>query len=97
MYITFENEVEDLNRAMKNIGLSLSSLENNSGSERMHILRYDFKRGIKKFQDDLVKFIADHNIRRICLDPINIFLMEFPEKVNVRKSIGRISCSNYFT
>lgn len=77
LYITFENEVEDLRRVMDTIGLDMGKIDKPTSDSKMYILKYDFNKGIKEFQDDLVDMISKYDIKRICLDPINIFALEF--------------------
>jgi len=85
LFITFENDVEDLRRVTRAIGINPAAPTKNGA--QVHFLRYDFKKPIKSFQNHLVNLIAEHDIKRICLDPINVFALEFPTKVSIRRQL----------
>jgi len=85
LYITFENDVEDLKRVGRSMGLDFDTLE--QSKTKVHFMRYDFKTTIKRFQDELIQVIAEHDIKRICLDPINVFALEFSDRVSIRRQL----------
>jgi circadian clock protein KaiC len=85
LYITFENDVEDLKRVGKKLGMDFEKTQKKNAT--VSFLRYDFKRNIKSIQNELVKLIAEHDIKRICLDPINIFTLEFDKGINIRREL----------
>jgi len=85
LFITFENDVEDLKRVGASIGLDFEKLENKE--TKVHFLRYDFKKHIKHLQNDIVRTIADNDIKRIFLDPINVFALELSDKLSVRRQL----------
>lgn len=84
LYISFEPETADIYRAGKKQGMDFEKLDREG---RCKILKVDPEMRTKDIQDKIAKLIVKQNIKRICFDPINVFSINLPKEVTIRKQI----------
>lgn len=83
-YISFEPEPKDINRTAKNLGMDFEKLEKENS---LLIIKMDPEMSIREMQDKLSKIIIKNNIKRLCLDPINVFSINLSKEIIVRKQV----------
>lgn len=84
LYISFEPEISDIYRAAKKQGMDLEKLDSEN---KCKVLKVNGGVSIKEIQEKVIKMIAKYNIKRICLDPINVFAIELPREITIRRQI----------
>jgi circadian clock protein KaiC len=84
LYISFEPELKDIFKASIKQGMDVESMVND---EDIHIVKFDPNSSIKEIQSKLSKLIIEKDIRRVCLDPINVYLIGLDKSINIRKQI----------
>ena len=84
LYITFEQDKSDLYRTGKKQGMDFEKLEKDGKCE---IIKFNPGIFVKDMQKELIKRIAKNDIKRICLDPINIFTIDLPKEISIRKQL----------
>jgi len=84
LFITFEQDPEDLYKGGLKQGMDFKTLEK---QEKCFILKIDPESSIKQIEKLLLSKITKNDIQRICFDPINIFSMGFPKEINLRKQL----------
>jgi circadian clock protein KaiC len=82
LYVSFEQDEEDLHRAGMKQGMDFKKL-----GDRCEFLRLNPNFSIKEIEKELIKRIAKNDLKRICFDPINVFYLEFPKEINLRKQL----------
>ncbi len=84
LYISFEPEMKDIFKASIKQGMDIESMVD---SREIHVIKFDPSASIKELQSKLSKLIIEEDIRRVCLDPINVYLIGLDKSVNIRKQI----------
>lgn len=84
MYISFEPEVKDILKTSK---LQDMDLEPFREKGKIEIMKFDPEITIKKLQSEISKIVIDKNIKRICIDPINVYSLGLNKSLNLRKQI----------
>ena len=84
LYVSFEPEIKDIFKASKKQGMDLETLEKNG---EVMIVKFDPSVSIKELQSELSKIIIKNDIRRVCLDPMNVYLIGLDKNLSVRKQI----------
>jgi KaiC/GvpD/RAD55 family RecA-like ATPase len=84
LYVTFEQDIEDLERAGKKQGMDFNKLKKDN---KVDFLKFGADTTIKEIQKELIKRVAKGDIKRICLDPINVFSLELAREVGLRKQL----------
>lgn len=84
LYLSFEPELRDIYRSGKKIGLDFEKL-NREGS--FSFLKLEGDMLVKKIQKELTKVILENDIKRVCLDPLNVLSVQLPKEVNLRKQL----------
>ncbi len=84
LYISFEPEERDINRMAKKQGMDFEELEREG---KCIIRKTNPNSSIKDLQNELGKLIIKEDIRRVCIDPINVFSLSLLKENNLRKQI----------
>jgi len=84
LYISFEPELKDLFKAGIKQGMDIESLEK---KKAVSIIKFDPTASVKELQAKLSKLIIENDIKRVCLDPINVYLIGLDKGLNVRKQL----------
>ena len=84
LYISFEPEPMDLFKAGKSQGMDVEKLDKEG---RCMVLKFDSRMPVKDLQIKITKMIAEHDIKRICFDPINVFAIDLPKDTSSRRQI----------
>lgn len=82
LFVSFEQDAAELHRTGKILGFDFESL-----GEKCDFIKFDPDLPIKEIQRKLMKLITKKNIKRICFDPINVFSLELPKEINIRRQI----------
>jgi len=84
LYVTFEQDVSELKKTGKKLGMDFKKLEDD---EKCFFMRFDPNLRVKDLQKDLIAFVTKNNVKRICFDPINIFAIELPKEISIRRQL----------
>lgn len=84
LYISFEPEITDIYKAAALQGMNVEKLD---AQGKFKVMKVNAGVSIKEMQDKLIKMIAKYNIKRIALDPINVFAIELPREMTLRRQI----------
>lgn len=84
LYVTFEQDTIDLINTGKKQGMDFSKLIK---EEKCEIIKFSPGLSVKDMQKELIKRIAKRDIRRICFDPVNIFSLELPKEISLRRQM----------
>ena len=84
LYISFEPEITDIYRSAKKQGMDVEKLD---AQGKLKILKINSGATIREIQDKIIKLIAKYNIKRIAFDPINVFAIELPKEISIRRQI----------
>jgi len=84
LYVSFEPEIKDLYRAGKKQGMDFEKLDKDGS---VKIIKFSTGMSIKEMQEKLVKLITKYDIKRLCFDPINVFSVDLPKEISLRKQI----------
>lgn len=82
IYISFEPEIKDL---LKMSNLQGMDLEPFVEKGKIDIVKIDPEITIKKFQSEISRIIIEKNIKRVCIDPINVYSLFLDDSLNFRK------------
>jgi circadian clock protein KaiC len=82
LYVSFEPEIVDLYRAGKKQGMDFESINN-----KCTFIKFNTGMPIKEIQDKLMKIIIKENVKRVCFDSINVFMVDLPKNISLRKQI----------
>jgi len=84
LFVTFEQDKTDLYKSGKLQGMDFEKLEKDGSCE---IIKFDPNLTVKDMQKELIKRITKNDIKRICFDPMNIFAIDLPKEVSLRKQL----------
>ena len=84
IYVSFEPEVKDI---LKTAELQNMSLKKFKEEGKIEILKFDPETTIKKLQSEISKVVIEKNIKRVCIDPINVYSLGLDKTMNLRKQI----------
>jgi circadian clock protein KaiC len=84
MFISFEQDIVDLFRNATQHGMDLQALEKQG---KCVFMKFDPAMSVKDLQKELVKNVTKFDIRRIVFDPINVFALEFPKEISLRRQL----------
>jgi circadian clock protein KaiC len=84
LYVSFEPEVSDLYRTGKLLGMDFESLEKQG---KCLFLKLGAGLTVKDMEEKLTKIIMKEDIERVCFDPINVFSVDLPREISLRKQI----------
>lgn len=84
LYVSFEQEINDVYRTGKSMGMNFEKLDKQG---RFKFIKMHGRHLVKDLQKRLMKVIIDNNIKRVCLDPINVLSVNLPNEINARKQI----------
>jgi circadian clock protein KaiC len=84
IYVSFEQDAEDLYKTGTKLGMDFKKLDED---EKIKIIKFSPEMSIKDIQKELVKAIAKKDVKRICFDPINVFSLELPKEISLRKQL----------
>lgn len=83
-YLSFETDLFDVFKDASAIGWDFEKYDQ-TGNCRF--IRLDPKSNEKDIEKQLMQLIAKNDIKRVCIDPINIFAMSMPDKTNTRQAL----------
>jgi circadian clock protein KaiC len=84
VYLSFEPEIKDLFKTAYKYGMDFEVL-NKSGECK--IIKMDPNVSIKELQSTLSKLIIENDIKRICIDPLNVFSIGLEKSMGLRKQV----------
>ena len=84
LYVSFEQDTTDLYKAGMRQGMDFRKLEQEGKTE---FLKINPVTSIRDIQKELVKRVAKNDIKRVCFDPINVFSLELPKEIGMRKQL----------
>ena len=84
LYVTFEQDKSDLCRTAKLQGMDFDKIIKDG---KCDIIKFDPGLSVKEVQKDLIKRITKSDIKRICFDPINIFTIDLPKEISMRRQL----------
>ena len=84
IYLSFEPEKADVLRAGKKQGMDFEQLEREG---KCRIIKLNPSKTIKSMQDEIGKLIVKEDIKRVCIDPLNVFSLSLSRDLNLRKQI----------
>lgn len=84
LYVSFECDKKYLHRNGISFGMDFEELEK---KELCKIIRVNPESSIEELQESLMKIIIENDIRRVCLDPLNVFSLNLPREESIRKQI----------
>lgn len=84
LYLSFEPEIKDLNRAGMKQGMNFQELDKQG---KCKIIKANPNSTIKSLQEDIGKLVIKNDIKRICIDPVNVFSLSLPKELNMRKQL----------
>jgi circadian clock protein KaiC len=88
LYCSFEPDIIDtLNDAMA-YGWDFSKL---SAEGKIKFMRFSPQTSIEELKKELTKMIAQHDIKRICFDPISVLALNLNEQGKIRQTIFELS------
>ncbi len=88
LYCSFEPDiVETLNDSMS-FGWDFSKL---SGEGKIKFMRFAPQTSIEELKAELMKIIAQNNIKRVCFDPISVLALNLSDQGQIRQTIFDLS------
>ena len=84
IYVSFEPEIKDILKVSKLQNMDLGPFKEKG---QIEILKFNPEITIKKLQSEISKIVIDKNIKRICIDPINVYSLGLDKTINQRKQI----------
>ena len=88
LYCSFEPDVVDiLNDAMVH-GWDFSKL---NGEGKIQFVKFSPQTSVKELKAELSKLIAQHNVRRICFDPVSVLALGLSDRGQIRETIFDLS------
>ena len=84
VFVSFEQDIPDLIRTGKKMGMDFEKLEKEG---KCSFVRFNPYMTIKELQKELVKLVTKSDVKRICFDPINVFALEFPKEISLRRQL----------
>lgn len=82
LYVSFEPEITDLYKAGRMQGMDFEKIQ-----DKVSFLKMDTDFSVKEAEEKLSKLVTKNNIKRICFDPINVFAVDLPKEVNMRRQV----------
>ena len=88
LYCSFEPDVVDiLNDAMVH-GWDFSKL---NGEGKIQFVKFSPQTSVKELKAELSKLIAQHDVRRICFDPVSVLALGLSDRGQIRETIFDLS------
>jgi circadian clock protein KaiC len=84
IYLSFEPEKRDLFRTAKKQGMDFESLD---ASGDVQIIRLDANTPMKDIQAKISKIIIKDDVRRVCIDPLNVYSVSLKKELGLRKQM----------
>lgn len=84
LYVSFEQDAEELRKTGLKLGMDFSKLEKDG---KCKFVKFNPDMTIKDMQKELIKMITNMDITRICFDPINVFSLQLSRDVSLRKQL----------
>ncbi len=85
LYVSFEPEIKDLQRAGKRQGMDFE------GVDDVHFLRLTTDMATRDIQERVAEHIKKYRVTRVCIDPLNILAVELPNRGSARKQIYELA------
>ena len=87
LYVSFESEPSDIYRSGKKMGMDFEELEKEN---KCFVRKFPTDLVVKDMQKQLLKIITQHNIQRVCFDPINVLSVDLPKEITLRRQLFEI-------
>jgi circadian clock protein KaiC len=84
LYVSFEPEVMDLYKTGRKLGMDFEKLDKEGICT---IIRLDPNLSIKDMQGKLSKIILKDDIKRLCIDPLNVLSISLKKELGLRQQI----------
>jgi circadian clock protein KaiC len=84
LFISFEQNINDLMRTSEKFGMNFKDLEKQN---KCFFIKIDPTMTLKDLQKELIKKVTKYDIKRIVFDPINVFVLELPKEVSLRRQL----------
>jgi len=84
LFVSFECDKRYLHRNGISFGMDFDKLEKKGSCK---IIKVTPQSSIEDLQETLMKIIVENDIRRVCLDPLNVFSLNLPKEESLRKQI----------
>jgi len=82
LFISLESDPEYLYRVAGSLGMDFRKLGN-----KCEFIKFNSGANLKELQKEIVRKIAENDVKRICIDPINVLSLEVPDFVSLRKHL----------
>lgn len=82
LFISFEQDSEEIMKTGRKLGMNFEKMK-----DKIEIMKYDPDLPIKEMQKKMMKTFIEKNIKRVCLDPINVFALEISKDQSIRRLI----------
>jgi len=84
LYVSFEPELADIVRAGRKQGMDFEKLEKEG---KCSFIKLPTTMSVREMQNRLTSLVAKNDVKRVCFDPINVFALDLPAEINMRKQI----------
>lgn len=84
LYVSFEPFVEDIYADGMNYGWDLQSLDSEG---KCRFIKVSPKITLRALRQEIMKIISQHDIRRVCIDPISVLAMSLKSEGDIREVI----------
>ncbi|NPE26755.1 hypothetical protein HNV12_01995 [Methanococcoides sp. SA1] len=88
LYCSFEPDIVDILGDSMAHGWDFSKL---SCEGKIKFMRFSPQTSIDELKNELIKVIAQNNIRRICFDPISVLALNLNDEGKIRETIFKLS------
>jgi circadian clock protein KaiC len=83
-YLTFETDLHDLFKDAESFGWDFEKYDQ---SGHCRFVRLDPGISERDLEKKLMELVSKHDVRRVCIDPVNIYAMTIPDRVKLRQTI----------
>lgn len=84
LYVSFESDESYIFRTGKVLGMNFNKFEKDGSCS---IIKVDPEETIGNLQDKLMRIIIENDVRRVCIDPLNVFSLNLPKEISARKQL----------